>query len=330
VKNNQTKNKILTILYSEDDWESENPLFKKSNSIFYEYLANSCNNKNIRLTRANVDWYKSGKFTKYWELRNNIWVKVSAELKPNCVFDKSSSYNSNGDVDYKTIHQLKMIEQNANIFINSVDSTVLLDNKLYQSIVFKNFLPKTQLLKQGERFLNPNNKTYVLKSLSGSGGKFVKITNNSTIVCTTDTIIQEFIDATNPSTGIVNDFRVVFLAEEIIYCMKRYAKKGSVITNISFASYNEILPVSEFTSDIECLAIKTSKKIRKIFAKKWSNLLVAIDFVYDYKNSKLYLIEVNSAPGFTLHTNGITIDYSEKHNSILLNYTEKLVSLFLK
>ena len=138
----------------------------------------------------------------------------------------------------------------------------------------------------------------MVKPAFGSSAYGVEIVEKGKIPAkiSRNTIVQEMIDASKGVPGItrgVADLRVTIINGKIMHPYVRKAAKGSLFSNVSRGAK------MIFAKKIPKSALEISKKIDKRLSK-FKNRIYTIDIMFD-QNSKPWVIELNSKPGFVGH-----------------------------
>lgn len=304
-------NKSILILNNEEDWNLEKPDFTPSQNLGYSTWGEVCKKLDIRLYRSNINWFKEGKFTKGWQFVNNSWQKVENEIKPNVIYDKCGNFNKiTGDLLIE-IHEKKLEIEKIIPLVNNTYFDNLIDNKLNQAVIFKDFLPYSRLALAGESITNEDGKTLVIKNIRGSGGKQVQITNDKEIYLQHNSIVQDFIDAKQDNE--IKDFRVVFLGESPQYALSRIAAEGSLYTNFHRGASIEFIKLENIPDLLE-LCKKIIQRL-EAFEKK----IFSLDFMYDRHSQKYLLVEANTKPGLDVFSEE-SLDLLEAYLTNLSNY----------
>ena len=189
------------------------------------------------------------------------------------------------------------LERMGVLFINSSDSIDNVKDKLYtMQILAQNNIPhpKTMLVR------NPIDSDYVerrigfpivVKSLSGTHGKGVYLSENKRNFTQLTEMMEQFNDRFNIilqefiSDSFGKDLRVIVVGGKVVGVMKRESSDGDFRANITRGG--EAKPV-ELDEQMEYLALESTKLL---------NLDIGgVDLLYD--NDGYKICEINSAPGF--------------------------------
>ncbi len=293
--------KTHLVLYAGDDWAKKQPnvrTFQHSYEVFRDVLTK----KDMQLARSSIKWYRAGTFSRYWLLdQDGTWQKVKKPLKPLVVEDRTRTYDSTGSSNALYDHARVDISQHIQMF-NSPEFTLLVDNKLNQAVIFKDYMPATTLWLPGDVVQNRGSNPIVLKNLGGSGGQFVKILKTRRQRVDSIQIQQEFVQASK--RGTLKDSRIVFVGDKPIYGLQRTAGKGSYHTNIHHGGTSQLVSLKSLGS-----LVAHATKIAAVF-DMFPKKLFSLDFMVDTKSNKPYLIECNSQPGIDTLNNDPTIAHS--------------------
>lgn len=307
--------KTLLILYSGDDWNLEQPSYSERQKVVYPKWSKYCEQREIKLIRANIDWFDGELFKKYWEYQNNKWVKVERNILPNAVYDKARNYDKSNGKIIPDVLSRKIDLSRLCIFINPPEFSFLMDNKLNQYISFGEFMPTTKYIAGGNTISNDDSKYVVIKGLYGSGGNEVKITRESNIKVSDNSIIQEFIDS--DVNGELRDFRIVYIEEKPFYALSRITTSDKKMTNASQGARIEFIDLQSIPSKITDIADKINQKL-----EVFENKIYSIDFIIETESDKPFLMEINTMPGV-----GVLYENSEMMESYLMEITSYIFNL---
>jgi glutathione synthase/RimK-type ligase-like ATP-grasp enzyme len=299
--------KKILILNTGDDWNLGIPDFSEKQFFGYNMWGKVCEELGIELYRASVEWYENKFFSKGWIYKNGNWKKVDDKITPDVIYDKTVDYNKeNGEILWNVFKKRSVIERRYEV-VNGSSFNNLFNNKANQSVIFDNYLPKTEIVEKGEIIKNKNNEYVVLKKFNGSGGYQVEIKNEQNIGVKEDNIIkQKFIDARDEN-GILRDYRFVFVGDSLSYVLSRVAKEDSLFTNMHQGAKVEFIKIEDIEEKLLKL-VEEVKEATRIFRKKNFSL----DFLKERETGKYYLIEMNTKPG---------VDVFDKNSEkVLRNY----------
>lgn len=300
--------KSILILNNEEDWALNTPDFTPSQNLGYSTWGEVCAGLGIKLYRSNIHWFEDGKFNKGWEIQNGKWLKVNSTIIPSVVYDKCGNFDKSTGNLLLDIQQMKISIEKIIPILNNTYFDSLVDNKLNQAVIFKDFLPNTRLALSGEVIKNEKGQTIVIKNIRGSGGKQVQIKNDLNITIENNSIVQDFIDA--KKDGSVSDVRIVFLGETPQYALTRIAEKDSLFTNFHRGASIEFLNL-ENLQELLNLCKDILRKL-EAFEKK----IFSLDFMYDNTTNKYMLVEANTKPGLDV--------FDQKNIEILKKYLTNL------
>jgi len=295
--------KKVVVIYKSDDWDKKIPLetaipTRESFEDWHERGLKS----GIAMYRASIQWYDlpKGVFKKAWAYRNRKWIKVKKPISPDLVFDKIA-----GKYGFELFALKQEISKKVKIF-NSPLFRTLLDSKLSQYLIFKEFMPNSFLAYSKKELKSIIKKIksskVVIKPLYGSGGFGIQIKRKSKInyrLISYPVLVQEFVSAKKGVPGFTKksalaDLRLVFMNHKLIYALSRIAKKGSLFTNFHQGAKAVLVP----RKYIPATALRTARKITdriKIFPE--ANY--SIDFLFTDLGEPV-LVEINTTPGFDL------------------------------
>ncbi len=284
-----SKRTVLS-LYTGDDWARSKPTLGPGLQSAYDVWHVLLKRRGVGLTRASAAWYRQGYFTKHW--RHNLdgsWTKVTAKLRPTIVYDKTRAYDSKTNALLRDVFAARHDMMNYSEVVNNPYLTDLLNNKLYQAVIFKKGMPQTTFWPPLSTLTNSRRQTIVLKDLHGSGGKYVYISQQRKIAVKKASVQQAFVAGT--VNGRLQDIRIAFVGDKPIYAYSRVAKTGSLYTNVHRGAHMEWLKLSDLKSLLK-LSAELARPL-EIFKKRFYSL----DYIIDPKAKKPYLIEANNMPG---------------------------------
>lgn len=309
--------KTFLVLISEDDWLNDQPDFDSSMVQSYEIMFSELNKRDILLYRADYRWFNGELFTKGWKYIDGKWVKREGYIAPDVIFDKTSPY-INGELLNVDLLKQRVVIAHKYKMINPPEFTTLISNKLYQSIIFQDFIPKTVTSIQDISLLNT--KKVVIKKFLGASAKYVNIINKDEVKELGDfTLAQEFVDGKDEN-GVLRDFRFVFVDQRIAFGETRQAATGSDYTNCSKGGFNTIYNIQDMDTELVKVANNIAQKLN-IF----KGVTYCIDLMVDYKTNKKFLIEVNSKPGLGLFKDKKALSFDQKTREIYRKYISMLI-----
>jgi glutathione synthase/RimK-type ligase-like ATP-grasp enzyme len=289
--------KKVLILFGKSRWRESRPFKNKDYQYSYEFFYTLCKKNGIQMYRASYEWYdyKKNIFNYAWiyEGENANWKRVF-NIKPDLVYDKTKARM---EVYYK-----KELIRERYPFINNLEFTRLIDDKLTTSLLFEKWSKKSWLVEDRKGLKKAlekiRGKKVVLKPLIESGGKGVLILNKEDIIKKAKVdgphILQEFIDSSRGvpefSEGI-HDLRLVFVNDKIIYAYIREPKKGSFLANLAQGGSLTIVPLKKLPKSLLPI-IRHANDIFKTFEPR----VFCVDFMFDEKG-KPWIVELNSMPG---------------------------------
>jgi glutathione synthase/RimK-type ligase-like ATP-grasp enzyme len=280
--------RTLLVIYTGDDWHRRQP-HAPSTQRFYDFWAHELWKRGITVGRASITWWKSGRFQKYWlHSREGHWKKVTTAVTPYCVYDLAGTFNGKTGEPRWEHYQIKEEIARTTLFFNPPSFSRLIDDKLYQPLVFHDAMPESHAWFPGHVVKNPTRRLIVLKKRGGSGGQLVTITRAPRIKVDTVVIEQEFIEA--KSKGELKDYRIAFVGTEPIYAYNRIAKPNSLYTNVFMGASMRWVNLRTITP-----LLRHAKEVAAplaVFPKK----VFTLDFLIS-KKGRPYLIEANTMPG---------------------------------
>ena len=282
--------KTLCTLYKRDDWDAIDPLPDPNWKLIYGVWLRIAKKNNFEIHRAALPWYKNGKITKSWRLTPTGWFERNDKpFTPTVIYDRALTFDKKtGQPDELLLAKKNEIFRHIDM-VNPPQFSQLLENKLYQSVVFHDVMLPSRYLPAGSVYHRPNKDPIVIKALGGLGGDYVRIENKDSVKVEGRSIVQGFIHARK--NGEIRDYRIHFVGEEPQYIYSRIAGKGSYYTNVHFGGTMEWLKLSD-EPDLIAFAKKITHRLR-VFPKKFYTL----DFMYDLKRKQYVLVELNSMPG---------------------------------
>ena len=317
------KEKILFVLYNEDDWGADIPLKASPDTrLSFEEFYTLAKVQGVSVFRAHIDWYNTAtqSFSKAWTFDDGAWKKVTDPPKPTALFDKIA-----GKYGF-SLFEKKMDMSRHFSLLNSPTFRAFFDNKFNQYLVFGEWMPCSYLAENKEQFLHVLEQVastkVVTKLLYGSGGKEVVI-DSKEVLSKKDfhypIIVQEFI----PTAGVpgfspakeIADLRLVFINHELIYALSRVAKGNSLFTNFHQGATAVLVPTDRIPEGCLVMAKKIQTKLTQFEKAHYS-----LDFMFTTEGKPLF-IEMNTTPGFDLLRIIGTPELCKEH-------TKKLLALF--
>lgn len=289
--------KVL-ILFGKADLNENQPFSNKDHQLCYEYFYTLCAQDNIQMYRASYEWYdfKKNVFTYAWtfNISGSAW-EIARDIKPALIYDKTSA---GMEVYYK-----KELIAKHYTFINNLNFTRILDDKLITSLIFDKWSKKSWIVNSHEKLkkILPKIKSqkFVIKPISESGGKNIYIVDKKgvdKITIDREYIVQDFIDSSSGVPGIktslsMHDLRLVFVNETLAYSYLREPAKNSYLANLSQGGSLTIVPKEKLPESL----MPILRYVNKVF-DSFSNRIFSIDLMFD-ENDRPWIIELNSMPG---------------------------------
>lgn len=296
--------KNIVIIYSGDDWHKKTPFSKKSldTKLSFEDWYERAVKYNIKFYRASIDWFDKDKniFTKAWTFEKDEWKKISKNIKPHAIYDKTRGKN-----DYLSF-EMKMDTFKKTPILNHPLFRTITNNKLSQHMLFGEYMPSTALANNKKELSNSFKKIegsqVVIKPLHGSGGFGIfigKKTDAQKKRLAYPVIVQKFIKSTKGIPGFskkneIADLRLIYTDHKLVYALSRIAKKGSLFTNFHQGAKAVLVPKNKIPENVLILSKKIVEKLSIFPHANYS-----LDFIFD-NNEKPILVEMNTTPGFDL------------------------------
>lgn len=251
----------------------------------------------VEAYRAPLTFYNKTKklFDKVYFLKSpHVWG-FKKDFKPDLIFDKTPLSLE------KKLMSLREILARDFCFVNDLDFSFLLSNKWKNYQYFQEFYPRTILIESSRDFFRINHlrtAEIILKPLSGSSGKGIKIQKKDTFrPITTPFIAQELISSFGEIPGLVigpHDLRIMMKNQTPFYAYLRIPPKGKFLANLAEGGKLKVVPLEKIPSEVFSIVQQVSKKLQKYKHKFYS-----IDFILD-NSGKPWIIEMNSRPGIIL------------------------------
>lgn len=289
--------KRVLILFGKSNWKKAKPFSNKDYQYSYEYFYDLCKKNGIQMYRASYEWYdyKKNIFKHAWifEGKGGQWKKVH-DVRPDLIYDKTKARM---EVYFKK----ELIEEHYP-FINDLNFTRLIDDKLTTSLLFAKWSKKSWLIKNNQELKdtlnNINSDKAVIKPLSESGGNGIHIVEkrqtNKTPKIVAPHLVQDFIDSSHGIPGIshkMHDLRLVFVNNKLIYSYIREPQEGSYLANLAQGGNLAIIAKEKLPKSLSSI-IKHANEIFETFSPR----IYSIDFMFD-KKGKPWVVELNSMPG---------------------------------
>lgn len=247
--------------------------------------------------RASYKWYDYKKhFFKYawiYEGKNANWKRVR-NIKPDLIYDKTKARME--------VYRKKELVGEKYRFINNLEFTQLIDNKLTTSLLFEKWSKKSWLMENKEdlakALVKIKTNKIVIKPLLESGGKDVRITDKKEalekIRIHQPCLAQEFIDSSGGVPGFskgTHDLRLVFINSNLIYAYIREPAKGKLLANLAQGGSLTIVPAKKIPRSVFPI-VKCADRIFETFNPR----IFSIDLMLDRKG-RPWVVELNSMPG---------------------------------
>jgi len=313
--------KKVLLLFGKHKWRESRPFDNKDYQYSYEYFYDLCKKSGVRMYRSSYEWYDYKKhiFKYSWifEGKNANWKRVY-NIKPDIIFDKTKA---TAEAYYR-----KELMREKYPFINNLEFTKLIDDKLTTSLLFEKWSKKSWLIEDTKtlRCMLPKIKSsrVVLKPLTESGGKGIQILKKEDVAKSAKIkgpyLAQEFIDSSRGvpafSKGI-HDLRLVFINDKLIYSYIREPKRGSYLANLAQGGTLTIVPKNRLPKSLPPM-IKHANKIFETFNPR----IFSMDFMFD-ENKKPWIVELNSMPG---------LFFTPAEKPSMIRMYKKLLEIFRK
>lgn len=295
------KYKKIVVIYKGDDWNKKVPITSDATRRAFEDWHLRGVKHNIEIYRASIKWYDADNnvFKKAWAFRGDKWHKVNGNIVPDMIFDKMKSRNNYNMFDKKMGISSKVKFYNHPIF------RTILDNKLGQYMILRDFMPKSYLATDKGGFKKVVEKVtakkVVIKPLYGSGGFGIIICDKEKAVnkrIEYPVLVQEFIEGGGipgfNKKDKLADIRLIYQNDKLVYALSRIAKGKSLFTNFHQGATAVLVPQDKIPPQVRKMAIEINKRLNIFPSANYS-----LDFIFN-KRGRPYLIEMNTTPGFDL------------------------------
>lgn len=295
------KMKRVVVIYFDDDWAARRPI--KSDPVlrrFYEDWHTRGLSLGVAMFRASIQWYDARRhyFTKGWAYRAGRWRKIAKPIKPDLVFDILGSQH-----DYQYFELKKQMARRFKIY-NDPAFRTLLDNKLNQYVVLREFMPHSAVVNNPADWRAVRGQfrgRVAAKPLYGKGGVGIKFFDSRRTVPRGPypMLIQQFISSHGGIPGfsrrkVLADLRLVYIDHQLMFAMSREAKPGSLFTNFHQGAKAVRVPLNKVPAVVKRQAGKIIKILKIFPAANYS-----LDFLFA-DTGRPYLIEMNTTPGADL------------------------------
>lgn len=251
----------------------------------------------LRLIRSSLWWYgkKSHVFQKGYAFDGKKWVRVE-NIKPNLIYDLASfSFES---------YLLKQKIARHYLFVNDLDFTFFMVDKLNQYLIFRTLMKRTykaanyQEADTVAKRLRSN--WIVAKGFVGFGGENINIIHKDDwekkrkdlkYPC----LMQEFINSSRGIPEIVrgtHDLRFVLIGSKTIYASVRTPEEGKLLANVALGGTKIVIDFRKLNPDVRNIIIGAKRRL-KIFGKE---LIYSVDMMRD-REGKYWMVELNTMPG---------------------------------
>lgn len=315
------RQKTVVVIYFGDDWDKKGDLFSNVDTQkSFECWNEESLKQGIAMYRASIAWYDQKKhfFTKAWCFRDGIWKRVRGPIIPDMIVDKLASKKN------YALHDIKMAMAEKVKMFNQPEFSMLLDNKLSQYVLLKEFMPKSFSAASKKELAyglsHIKTELAVVKPLNGSSGKGIVIGKKGSLAKKQfpyPVLVQEFIDGSGGVPGTdqnsLADLRIVYVNHKPIYALMRSAKKHSLLTNFDQGATAHTLKLSQVPKS----ALAKAKEICKTMSV-FPECQYSLDFIF--KKHTPFLIEVNTKPG-------IGVMYAINNMKTQKKYFDSILSL---
>lgn len=308
--------------WTEEPWENDSHYDVKSLQDAYAYLFSKAEVRRMKFFATSYEWYNKKKdiFEKGWIYDRALgWIHVY-NVRADFIFDKSP-------LDEKTRPIKKLLDKKKGM-INPLEIEEICYDKNLTFKFFRDITPRSVLVKNKGQVLKnlPKIRTdrIVLKPTKASGAEGVYIVGKDEDIgkIKGEHLLQEFVECKNmPSFGKygVYDLRVIVSNGKIIDALYRISKPGVFTSNVSTGGGMKFVGPKGVPSKV----LKEVKKIDEKF-KNYGPRLYSADFVID-PNDNVWLIELNSKPGFFYYLQFNKKDTLTKFVNYLLDSIEKRI-----
>ncbi len=259
--------------------------------------------KNLKFVETNFDWYDKNKniFKKGWIFDEALGWKQIKNFKADFIFDKSPLS--------KKYESFKKYFSRKHMILNPHYIEELCSDKLITYNMFKMYVPMTIRVNNKEEFLKKLKKVrtekIVVKPEFGSSAEGVKIIDKHDAIrnppkIKKNTLLQEFVECKRMNKWRfhygVFDLRIILGEGDIIDSFFRVSKKGVLTSNVSTGGRSVFVHKENLPKGV----LKSIKSI-DYKLRKYKPRLYTLDFVID-KENRVWLIEMNSKPGFFFYS----------------------------
>ncbi len=239
---------------------------------------------------------KESYITELIDVDNNCLKLISniEEFKPDIVFNCLHGFFGEDGQIQSLLNYLKIPYTHSGVLASSISM-----NKKFSKIYFKNLGIETPL-EINLNNLNQINFPIISKPIcGGSSNDLVKLNNLKQVneflnkyKNRTDTFMfEKFIEGREITVGILNNDICGIMEIEFKNSVYNYENK---YINLAKHIMNPNLPV-EITNELISQSIMVHKSLG-------CNCVSRVDFRYNQKENKLYLLEINTQPGLTLNS----------------------------
>lgn len=282
----------------------------------YRTLYAMAEKRHIRMVRVSTDWYDEQKkvFKSYVGLEDGKWIQHDEHLRPDLVYDKSSSL--------ERFQKIKRGIEEMYPFLNATDFTRQADDKLQASLLLPRYFQPYLLIEnqaQWEEASREPSDCIVAKKAIGSGGDEVYIGPRSKFEpkrFTYPFLLQKFIDSSRGIPGIVHgphDLRMIFIDEEFIYAYVRTPKAGEFRANVAKGGSMFLVEKERLPQALAPLI----ENVQRVF-RRFSPKIYTIDCMFD-RTGRPWIIELNTMPG---------LYFAPHERSAMLHFYSRIIDTF--
>jgi len=296
--------KNVIFVHGGDVMEKKEPVSAK-NVRTYQWLKMMGKDAGLNMVWSSLKYFDAEKqvFTAYSQFDGENWQRITADLKPDYIFEKSV-------FKYERI-PLKQQMAAAAPFLNPVELQTIASDKLLTYLTFPEIVyPALPVNRQSDiaRGLEQiTSDMIVFKPINGAGGRgveFVQREDAMNFNIDQPYLMQAFVDASHGIPGIydgIHDFRLLFLDNKLFHAFYRTQAPGTLMCNVTQGAQRVVVPIEEVPESMKKLAAVVQDRF-----KHYQNTFYSVDFIFA-PNGEPKIVEINTtsgldtAPGYDEH-----------------------------
>ena len=265
---------------------------------FYEQLQKAGLHRGFQFYFVSASSYDSSlkQFDEGWTYVDQQW-QLEQSIIPDLIYDKISNR-----LIPELFSILSSISQQYR-FVNSLEFTMLVSNKLYTSLLFPEYCQPYQFIVNQEQLRAMASRypdRIVLKQMRHSSGDDVYIVSGAelqSLQVSYPILLQQFVDSSAGIPGLItglHDLRVMCINDRIVHSYIRQPATGSLLANIAQGGSVTLLELSQIPDSVLAITSVIQQRLAVFFPA-----IYTIDFLFD-ADGRPWIIELNTKPGMQI------------------------------